>query len=217
MLAPRPGPFGPCGKRAGRTAVLVIGMGVAAVLVTVPVDGGLGPTLTEARVAHPSTSDRGPCPAIPRAGTPGVFDCVSLAEPRDYEHPRGPAVRLALEQHRAAGLDHRIGSIFIDPGGPGTSGLALATWADYAQAPEDLARLDLVRLAPRAVTRSDPPVCLRRPGRAERVRSLPAFPVTAREARTTARAHALVGRFCARGVEALLADLRRRSETRAGR
>ena len=47
------------------------------------------------------------------------FQCATASVPRDYAHPRGPEVQIALIRRPASDPEHRIGSIFVNPGGPG--------------------------------------------------------------------------------------------------
>jgi pimeloyl-ACP methyl ester carboxylesterase len=51
----------------------------------------------------------------------GGFRCTTATAPLDWAHPGGPRIRLALTQRPASG--HRIGTLFVNPGGPGVSGV----------------------------------------------------------------------------------------------
>lgn len=77
----------------------------------------------------------------------------------DYNRPAGEIVRLAVVRHRASQPDRRIGSLVVNPGGPGASGVELVT--DLAQdvADSTLAqRFDLVGFDPRGVAASVPAI-----------------------------------------------------------
>jgi pimeloyl-ACP methyl ester carboxylesterase len=50
------------------------------------------------------------------------FDCARTRVPLNYRHPRGAKIHLALIRHRATDPAHRIGTLFYEPGGPGTPG-----------------------------------------------------------------------------------------------
>src|SRR5688500_11846385 len=53
----------------------------------------------------------------------GPYDCASVQVPLDYDAPSAGAISLALIRLRAPGSpDARIGSLFVNPGGPGVSG-----------------------------------------------------------------------------------------------
>jgi pimeloyl-ACP methyl ester carboxylesterase len=89
------------------------------------------------------------------------FECGSVDVPRDYADPRGPVVRLALIRLRASDPKHRIGSLLVNPGGPGESGIAFVrAGAEEIFGPEILARFDIVGFDPRGVGSSTPIRCL---------------------------------------------------------
>src|SRR5215469_18689682 len=50
------------------------------------------------------------------------FDCATVQVPLDYSHPHGQMINLAVIRHRATGPGSRIGSIFVNYGGPGIQG-----------------------------------------------------------------------------------------------
>jgi hypothetical protein len=47
--------------------------------------------------------------------------------PLDWAHPGGPAITLSVIRHLASHPEHRIGSLFLAPSGPGDSGVAEIT------------------------------------------------------------------------------------------
>ena len=64
------------------------------------------------------------------AGDPGAVDAVrracsaaSVAVPLDYAHPQAGTIQIALAMHPATDPAQRIGSLVINPGGPGASGV----------------------------------------------------------------------------------------------
>ncbi len=89
------------------------------------------------------------------------LQCASLAVPIDPSQPDGPALKLALARKPATGSQNqRIGSLVINPGGPGGSGLEFLASA-AAMFPATLTRqFDLVSFDPRGVGDSDPVHCL---------------------------------------------------------
>ncbi|MGH9259710.1 MAG: alpha/beta hydrolase, partial [Acidimicrobiales bacterium] len=54
------------------------------------------------------------------------FECAIARVPLDYDAPDGEVVELALLRAPATG-DERIGSLLVNPGGPGGSGIDYAT------------------------------------------------------------------------------------------
>jgi len=56
------------------------------------------------------------------------FECATAHVPRDYARPGGAQIRLALIRKPASDRAHRIGSLFMNPGGPGASAIDLIEW-----------------------------------------------------------------------------------------
>ncbi len=61
--------------------------------------------------------------AIPWSDCGNGFQCGILDVPRDYGDPAGPIVRLALMRLPASDPAQRIGSLVVNPSGPGESGV----------------------------------------------------------------------------------------------
>src|SRR3954471_21234964 len=53
---------------------------------------------------------------------PPEVQCASLMVPLNYRHPSGPRIRLGFDRLRAADRAHRVGSLIVNPGGPGGAG-----------------------------------------------------------------------------------------------
>jgi pimeloyl-ACP methyl ester carboxylesterase len=85
--------------------------------------------------------------------------CGTLRVPLDWAQPRGERITLALARHRAADPAHRVGALFVNPGGPGGSGVEIATYADRLFSPELVSRFDIVGVDPRGVGGSAPITC----------------------------------------------------------
>jgi hypothetical protein len=51
------------------------------------------------------------------------LECATFRVPLDYDRPRGQKISLALIRIPAGDPERRIGSLFFNPGGPGTSGV----------------------------------------------------------------------------------------------
>lgn len=105
----------------------------------------------------------------------GAVECARLTVPLDYARPDGPQVSLGVLRHHAERPDRRIGSLVVNPGGPGESGMTLA--ADLVRRPSAdpvRDRFDLVGFDARGVGASRPSIdCL--PDRAvDAYRALPA-------------------------------------------
>lgn len=87
------------------------------------------------------------------------FDCGTLSVPIDYADPDGPKVDISLLRKKATG-DDRIGSLVVNPGGPGGSGISFARYAASAFPKDVRERYDIVGFDPRGVGRSSPVKCL---------------------------------------------------------
>jgi pimeloyl-ACP methyl ester carboxylesterase len=85
--------------------------------------------------------------------------CGYLKVPLDYAHPRGATIEMAVERHLAELPSERIGSLVIDPGGPGGSGLDDMTNELDSLTPGLLDYFDIVVFDPRGVQRSDAFTC----------------------------------------------------------
>ena len=82
------------------------------------------------------------------------LQCATVLAPLDYDHPDDTAISLALAKRPATGT-RRLGSLFINPGGPGGSGVDYAAGFDRA----GLEEYDIVGWDPRGVGRSTPVKC----------------------------------------------------------
>ncbi|MFC7532904.1 alpha/beta hydrolase [Actinoplanes sp. GCM10030250] len=99
----------------------------------------------------------GPCD--PAEEAPERVLCGSLDVPVDWANPAGPKFRLALAKLPAADPARRIGSLLINPGGPGGSGVGFAYQAADAFSPAIVNRFDIVGFDPRGQARSNPVLC----------------------------------------------------------
>jgi pimeloyl-ACP methyl ester carboxylesterase len=88
----------------------------------------------------------------------GDFQCSSLTVPLDWVQPAGQTIDIAVNRLPAEG--DRIGSLVINPGGPGVSGIQFARYARQAFGRDILQHLDIVGFDPRGVGQSDPVECL---------------------------------------------------------
>jgi pimeloyl-ACP methyl ester carboxylesterase len=93
-------------------------------------------------------------------GAPG-FQCATLKAPLDYARPSAGQVRLAVARKKATGPGERLGSLLVNPGGPGGSAVGyLQSYAGLGYPAEVRARYDMVGIDPRGVARSEPVECL---------------------------------------------------------
>ena len=89
----------------------------------------------------------------------GDLQCGTLLVPLDYADPDGPTISIAVARHPAEEPAARVGSLVIDPGGPGVSGINDMSNELGSLTPQLLDDFDIVLFDPRGVQRSDPVTC----------------------------------------------------------
>ncbi|MET8177310.1 alpha/beta hydrolase [Streptomyces sp. NPDC005336] len=90
------------------------------------------------------------------------FECATLKAPLDYAKPgTGRDLRLAVSRKKATGTGRRLGSLLVNPGGPGGSAIGyLQSYAAVGYPARVRARYDMVAMDPRGVAGSEPVTCL---------------------------------------------------------
>ncbi|WP_300680790.1 alpha/beta hydrolase [Nocardioides sp.] len=86
------------------------------------------------------------------------FSCAKLTVPLDYANPTGQTIQLALLKVPASG--HRIGSLVVNPGGPGAPGTDYAASAKESFGAAVRNAFDIVGFDPRGTGESAPIDCL---------------------------------------------------------
>ncbi|MFL6004081.1 MAG: alpha/beta hydrolase [Nocardioides sp.] len=146
--------------------VLLVLAGGAAVVTSR--DGDEAPTGSGSTTSPTPTSesDEPPAPELARFYSQQLewspcesSECATLEVPLDYDDPDGRTIDLALLRVPATG-DHRVGSLVVNPGGPGQSGTDFAAQADLAFGDAVLESFDIVGFDPRGVGESAPVDCL---------------------------------------------------------
>jgi pimeloyl-ACP methyl ester carboxylesterase len=85
--------------------------------------------------------------------------CGTLRVPVDWSRPHGPKIELALARRPATDPAARIGSLQVNPGGPGGSGRDFALFGADTFSPEIRRHFDIVGMDPRGVGASTPVLC----------------------------------------------------------
>jgi pimeloyl-ACP methyl ester carboxylesterase len=137
-------------SRAGRRLTSVM---AAAVLIS---GLGIGMALASPAASHHGQS---PIPTLTWTDCTGGFQCSDAAVPLDYRDPTGATITLHLIRHLAADPSQRVGTLWMEPGGPGSSGLSFAR-SSWAGLPTELQnKFDMVSFDPRGIQTSSPVVC----------------------------------------------------------
>ena len=104
-------------------------------------------------------------------------ECATAIAPLDWDNPSASTdIELALARHSATGT--KIGSLFVNPGGPGASGYDFIRDAvDTATSAELQERFDVIGWDPRGVGRSSAVSCYDGPGLDTFIFGLPKFKI----------------------------------------
>ncbi len=99
----------------------------------------------------------GPCDDAPAA--PVDVECGSITVPLDYDAPDGRLIDIAVARVPTVNDDERIGSVVLNPGGPGASGIDFLQTVAVVMPEEISQRFDLVSFDPRGVGASTAVEC----------------------------------------------------------
>ena len=156
---------------------LVAGLLLATVLAvagcTVPTfaPDGSGEAAPTGSTAPTGGADWRDCSDIPKSlvGRPAsnmTYECTTVQVPRDWnDKTTARTYGIALIRVRSKAQTNRIGSLLINPGGPGGSGVELAVYLSYGAGLGGLPsavtnQFDIIGFDPRGVGRSDPVKCI---------------------------------------------------------
>jgi pimeloyl-ACP methyl ester carboxylesterase len=88
------------------------------------------------------------------------FRCAEIEVPLDYAEPEGETITLSLLKVLAGDPAQRVGSLVVNPGGPGGSGIEYAANSNLYFGSELRQAFDIVGFDPRGVGESSPVDCL---------------------------------------------------------
>jgi pimeloyl-ACP methyl ester carboxylesterase len=94
-----------------------------------------------------------PCPEAP------PVQCGSLTVPVDWSQPFKERISVAVARRPADDREHRIGTVFFNPGGPGDGGVRYVESAEAVFSRTLLSRFDLVAMDPRGIGGSTSITC----------------------------------------------------------
>ncbi|HEY3095261.1 MAG TPA: alpha/beta hydrolase [Acidimicrobiia bacterium] len=87
-------------------------------------------------------------------------ECAQLTVPLDYQHPdNGQTLKVALFRLRATDRKHRIGSLLMNPGGPGAPGAEFVRSIESVLPDEIRKRFDVIGFDPRGSGETHPVKC----------------------------------------------------------
>ncbi len=161
-----------------------------------PSPPGLSPGPTA--IADPAAAERANIRWKPCGPEYPGFDCATVRVPLDYDRPSHGTTRLALARFPATDTQHRIGSVFVNPGGPGGSGVGMVLngFGEFLGAQLG-GRFDVVGFDPRGVARSDPLHCFESAEeQQEFLASQPVFPYRSGQYRPFFNAYAGLAKEC---------------------
>lgn len=127
-----------------------------------------------------------------------IAECATVALPLDYDQPKGAKTEIAVLRIKAKDQKHRIGSLFVNPGGPGGSATDFALNAPYFLSESVLQRFDVVGVDPRGIGASADIKCFRTVKAQTAVigKLNVAFPVGKKQEATYASGARELGRAC---------------------
>ena len=134
------------------------------------------------------------------------FDCTKVVVPLDYAKPSGRTITLALKRMKRPAGAKRVGTLFFNPGGPGSSGVAsMARYGPILSKHLGTA-YDIVGFDPRGVGASKPLDCLTN-AQLDAWWSRPASPTTPAAKKAYVAAITSFGNGCLKKTGALAAHV----------
>lgn len=121
---------------------------------------GAGPTVTATDAEHSgATFDPHDDPfGWTRFGDTGRVEIGTFTAPMDYSDPSKGTFELNIARHLAMKPNERIGSLLVNPGGPGFGGTDFAVFAELNFGQQLLDHFDIVAWDPRGTGESEPKV-----------------------------------------------------------
>ncbi len=121
--------------------------------------GDAAPTSTTTAPTPPTTAP--PLPFEPEPVTwedcDPEYQCATLTVPLDWNDPEGATTDIAMVRVPAADPERRLGSLWVNPGGPGGTGIGAAVLGRFPAVVAE--RFDLIGWDPRGVGRSSDLEC----------------------------------------------------------
>ena len=146
----------------------------------------------------------GSCEEISPTALTGGFVCAKINVPLDYDQPKGRQISLAVVKHEASIPSERVGTVIMNPGGPGGTGTSqIPGWLGLF--PKELVdRFDIVSWDPRGIGMSDSVQCFNNAiEEMDFLGESADFPVTWEQQRKSISVFAKFGQRCAQVARGL--------------
>ncbi|MFL6288924.1 MAG: alpha/beta hydrolase [Actinomycetes bacterium] len=171
-----------------------------------------GPTVAPSPIPSPSTTGHEPNALRPfydqRANWSdcGQFECATIEAPLAYDRQAARRIRLSMLKRPADNQSDKIGTLFVNPGGPGVSGIQYARLAEVLFTQPVLENYDIVGWDPRGVGASTAISCLT-DGQTDRLLAADGTPDNSKEVATLVRLNTSFTRGCERDDSAFIPQL----------
>ncbi|MEV6342299.1 alpha/beta hydrolase [Actinoplanes sp. NPDC051851] len=136
-----------------RSRLLAAGIAAVAVAASIAVPSAAQAYATAAVTskAERKRVDSVPTPKLGWYKCYDIAECATVKLPLDYDKPKGAKTEIAVLRVKAKDQKHKIGSLFLNPGGPGGSATSFALFAPYFLSDSVLQRFDIVGVDPRGI------------------------------------------------------------------
>jgi pimeloyl-ACP methyl ester carboxylesterase len=191
------------GHGAKRPLRLTAALAAVVILPAVPASVAASPAPLMPAAAAPAPGGA-PAPVLTWQACDDGFQCATARVPLSYSNPHGATISLAVIRHLATDPAKRIGSLFINGGGPGEQIEGFV--AQYGELPAVLReRYDIVTFDPRGFGYSTAIRCFPSVAAENQfLAGLPSFPVGARQIETWDQTWARFDAQCAEHAGPLL-------------
>jgi pimeloyl-ACP methyl ester carboxylesterase len=154
--------------------------------------------------ATPPTSSAAAAAVPPWSDCRDGFHCAEVPVPLDYGDPLGEQIGISVIRLPAGDPSQRLGSLMLNPGGPGGSGVEFVRFAAKGLPLELRARFDIVGFDPRGINLSTPLRCFDTFDQAISILPPFAFPVTPAEEQALQESDSQLAAACAEHGGAIL-------------
>jgi pimeloyl-ACP methyl ester carboxylesterase len=183
--------------RSTRRGPVALGVRLGTIVTIVVALGAAGLSTPSSATASPGPRGGGAAISWKACDPPDSgLECARVAVPLDWDKPNGQQIELAVIRHLASRPAERIGSMFVNPGGPGASGVGLVqglsdvldTWGD--------GRFDVVSWDPRGTNDSTPVDCFTSDAARDQFWAGASIPITKAESKAYQRKTVDLARRC---------------------